>query len=146
MSTGPATREWIAKSVNFARRVKIYNNAGASAAFYEGDAITHSSGTFAKVADSCTTGLFGICAEDIANAAYGWVYIDGVFTVAVDGSGAGINFAQGDPVYAASSSEVDTGTAGDIALGYVVNANPASGAATVDIRIKSSYKKSTTHA
>jgi len=132
-------RDW--KCVVPGLRVRFYNNSGG--AHEEGDAITISGGTVGKADDSCTTGLYGIVCADVASATAGEMYISGLFKVYVYGT---IDFAPNDPVYAQSSSTVDTGTAGDVALGYIALEDPASGASEVTVAILSILFTATTHA
>jgi len=101
-----------------------------------------SSGTVAKVGDDNTVGILGVVCEDIAASDYGWVYIEGVFKVKVNGT---VDFALLDPVYSAASQKVDDGSSNDVAIGYIVNENPASGASEVYIAIRSTLLSSTTH-
>jgi predicted RecA/RadA family phage recombinase len=112
--------------------VPITNNSGGD--LKAGDAITISAGTIAEVADVCTTGIIGILADDIDDADTGAMYVDGIFEV---DAAASQDFAMGEAVYAASASTVDTGTAGDRRIGYVVGEDPADGAATVKFRLLS---------
>jgi len=93
-------------------------------ALNEGDMVVISSGTLAEVADSCTTGVVGICAEDIAANAYGTVYTSGVFKGT---AASGVDFAIGDKVYAAGADTLDTGSSNDVAVGRVVHVDPSSG-------------------
>lgn len=140
---GASTRKFIAKDVSFSRRVRIYNNGSGSLAILEGDPLVFSSGTVQLAADANTIGIHGVACEDIANAAYGWMWIEGIFQAAVNGT---VDFSQGSAVYTAASSEVDAGTANDYAVGYIVDSDPASGADPVIFILRSVYLDSTKHA
>lgn len=123
------------------RRVRFYNNSGVDLS--EGDAIYHSGGTVAEVGDSNTVGILGVLCEDVDSGDYGWIWIDGVFRVACAAS---MNFTQFGAVYTASASTVDTGTGSDVAIGYVVDEDPADGASYVNVAILSTLFTATTHA
>jgi len=138
---GTSTRKFIPLEVGFARRVKIYN--ATEGTLSEGDPVYVSSGTWTACADSNTTGIHGVVCEDIATLSYGWIWIEGVFKATVAGT---IDFAQGGPVYTAASGTVDTGTQGDVSVGYVVGSEPASGATTIELVLTSLYLATITHA
>jgi len=93
-------------------------------ALSEGDMVVLSSGALAEVADDCTTGIVGICAEDIAASSYGTVYISGVFKGT---AASGVNFAIGDKVYAAGADTLDAGSQNDVCVGKVVHTDPSAG-------------------
>lgn len=123
------------------KRVRFYNNSGG--ALSEGDGVYHSGGTIAEVGDSNTVGILGVLCDDVASGAYGWLWIDGVFRVACAASQ---NFAQFGAVYTASASTVDTGSTSDVAIGYVVDEDPADGASYINFALRSTLLDSTTHA
>jgi hypothetical protein len=131
---------------DYAVRVDVYNNAAGAATFSEGDGFSIVAGTVTALADSNTAGIYGVWCEDVANAAMGAAWVEGIFDVDVDGGGVGINFAINEPVYMASVSTVDTGTKLDVAVGVVVGPEPANGATEVRISIQSQIKNITTHA
>jgi len=120
-----------------------YTNNHASAALYEGDCLVHSAGVVAKVADSCLTGVLGVCVGDVANGDQGELFLTGLFKVTVEGT---VDFEQFGAVYAAGSASVDTGSGSDITLGYVAGIDPASGASTIDFFLVSMLFTATTHA
>jgi len=123
-------------------RIRFTNNH-ATDALEEGDGIVHSSGVVAKIADSCTTGITGVCVADVANGDQGELFVTGVFRVSCAASQ---NFEQFGAVYAASASTVDTGSQNDVTIGYVCSNDPADGASTIEFFLVSHLFTATTHA
>ena len=120
MAVGQRARNFKLIGDEYVERVTMLNG---STALEEGDMVTLSSNVLVEIADSSTVGAVGVCAEDIAASSYGTVYLSGKFT----GSAAsGYNGALGDKLYAASASTLDGGTGSDIAVGKIVDIDPAS--------------------
>jgi hypothetical protein len=120
MSVGMRARNFHLVSDEYADRVTMLNG---STALEEGDMVTIAGGVLVEVADSNTVGAVGICAQDIAASVYGTIYTGGKYTGTADTA---INFSLGDKIYNSSASKLDTGTASDIAVGKVVDVDPAS--------------------
>jgi len=119
MSVGMRARNFKLVSDENVNRVTMLNG---STALEEGDMVTIAGGVLVEVADSNTVGAVGICAQDIAASVYGTVSTGGKFTGTAD---TGVNFALGDKVYNSSASKLDAGTASDIAVGKVIDVDPA---------------------
>lgn len=91
--------------------------------------------------DMVKFGTNGITVAGDGDTVYGVAMSDGAVgeTIAVwRGPGtikvtaaSGVNFAVGDRVYAAASGEVDTGSTGNISIGQVVDADPATASTSV---------------
>ncbi|MCK9357186.1 MAG: DUF2190 family protein [Dehalococcoidia bacterium] len=120
MAVGQRARNFKLISDENVTRVTMLNG---STALEEGDMVTIAGGVLVEVADSNTVGAVGICAQDIAASVYGTVYTGGKYTGTAD---TGVNFALGDKVYNSSATKLDAGTASDIAVGKVVDVDPAS--------------------
>jgi len=105
---------------DWGHHVKFVNG---STAVEEGDIVYISSNVLVEGADSCTAGVVGIAAEDIAASGTGVVYTAGLFEGTAD---TGVNFDVGDKVYLASASKLDAGSSSDKPVGMVVEADPAS--------------------
>ena len=139
---------YTAIETNFGRVVKFYNNSGGTVK--EGDLLVNNSGSLAVVANDNKYPVLGVVkTASVANLAYGEVWVTGVFAVIASGS---VNFAEGDPAYASAATTVDDGTSTDIAVGYIVWADPAAAdglgtgtADTVYVAIHSFIYDSTTH-
>jgi len=126
---------------DYAKRRQVVNNSVN--AFSEGDGFYISAGTITALADSNTVGIYGVWCEDVAAGATGSAWVEGIFSVAVEGT---LDFAINERVYMASVSTVDKGAASDVSVGNCVGAEPASGAARVIVYLTSQINTITTHA
>jgi len=114
-----------------ARNVRVIDDWGhhvkfvnGNTALEEGDIVCDSSGVLIEGADSCTTGVIGVAGSDAAAGETITVLTAGLFEI---DAATGYNAALYDKIYLASASTVDAGTSGDVPIGRVVEADPASG-------------------
>jgi predicted RecA/RadA family phage recombinase len=130
----PANRAFRIRYAEFAQKIPLLNNSGAAMGEGDGFYIDPATDLVTVLAAINTVGLTGVWAAPVAAGAVGWAYITGIFEV---DSELGVDFGQGEAVYSASATTVDTGAAGDVALGYIVGGDPALNETPVLIRIRS---------
>ena len=129
---------------NFCRSLRFYNSS-VSTTVYAGDLLClDGSGLVAVVANNNQYRVLGVCkTASVAAGAYGEVWVEGVFQV--NNVASPVDFAEGDPAYAASASTIDAGSPSDIAVGYIVWADPTSTATTLNVAIHTFIFDSKTH-
>lgn len=116
-------------------QVPALNNSGGD--LTAGTAVHYTSGAMAAAGDANTVGVHGVLADDVADGEIGTLQANGVFEVGVNGT---IDFAIDDPVYTHTSGLVNEGSTNDVEVGRIASEeNPANGAATVKIEMRSLF-------